>query len=138
MGAEKPSVSKLWGRDLSKEILLEFREWIHELPKLRDLSLPRHMPCLERPQAPYDFTVVTFCDAGQISCCSVTYIISYDGESKRISSFCQARLRTKPIAMQRMSEKKPYTVPRLEFVALQFVLLCCEYFQHHASNELAC
>ena len=118
MGAEKPSVSKLWGRDLSKEILLEFREWIHELPKLRDLSLPRHMPCLERPQAPYDFTVVTFCDAGQISCCSVTYIISYDGESKRISSFCQARLRTKPIAMQRMSEKKPYTVPRLEFVAL--------------------
>ena len=131
LGAEKPSVAKLWGRDLDKTILTEFRSWISELPKLRSLSLERYMPCLEKPRAPYDFTVATFSDAGQISCCAVTYIISYDPRvQKRVSSFCQARIRAKPIHMQRMSERKPFTVPRLEFVALhmgvQLTLEVCQ------------
>ena len=115
-GATRPSVSKMWGQDLGKEILDDFRSWIKTLPQLKNLWLDRFMPCLEKP---YPFIVVTFTDSGDISCCAVSYIVSYDPRIRdRVSTFCQARLRSKPVSMQRMSNKKPYTTPRLEFVAL--------------------
>ena len=38
-GATRPSVSKMWGQDLGKEILDDFRSWIKTLPQLKNLWL---------------------------------------------------------------------------------------------------
>ena len=112
----KPSVSHLWGRDLSPKFLADFRSWIHFLPELEKLRLPRYLPCVDKP---FPAKIISFADAGSWSCCSVSYCISWDPFSKRkVSSFIQARVRTKPLSLQRMNEKKAFTIPRLELLAL--------------------
>ena len=113
---KKPSVSTLWGRDLSPKFLQDFKSWVHFLPELEKLNLPRFLPCLEKP---FPAKIITFVDAGSYSCCSVTYCVSYHPrEKERYSGFVQSRVRTKPLSLERMNQKKKFTIPRLEMLAL--------------------
>ena len=113
---KKPSVSHLWGRDLSPKFLSDFKSWVHFLPELNKLQLKRYLPCLEKP---FPAKIITFVDAGSYSCCSVSYCVSWDPfDEEKVSNFIQARVRTKPLSMERMNLKKAFTIPRLEMLAL--------------------
>ena len=113
---KRPTVSQLWGRDLSPQFLADFKTWINFLPELDQLRLPRYLPCVEKP---FPCKIISFADAGNFSCCSVSYCVSYDPfQKKQVSNFVMARVRTKPLALERINNKRPFTIPRLEMIAL--------------------
>ena len=119
----RPTVSQLWKRPLPPEFLNDFKQWIAYLPELNDLYLDRYLPTFDDP---FPFKIVLFSDAGSFSCCAVAYMVSYDPAKKKVvSNFIKCNIKSKPLSLERMNTKKPYTVPRLELMGL------------HLANELA-
>ena len=118
----RPTISQLWKKPLAPEYLNDFKQWISYLPDLNTLYLPRYLPTSDHP---VPFKIVLFADAGSFSSCAVAYMVSYSKDDKKIvSNFIKSNIKSKPLSLERMNTKKPYTIPRQELMGL------------HLANEL--
>ena len=92
-----------WDRVLPSDLRTKWEKWLGALPK--EISIPRSLTAVERPVTSIE--IHGFGDASLIGCCSVVYLVIYQGEITK-QGFLTAKSRL---------SKRDLSIPRLELVA---------------------
>ena len=101
-----------WDDILPEEILIPVREFVKELPKLKDVKIPRKI-------VPVNGEIVELCifsDACATSYGTTVYAVSQDDQGNRFSNLVFAKSKVKPLNKNLSELSEDLSIPRMELL----------------------
>ena len=116
-----------WDTQLPPQLHKEFEEFLEELPKLNDISVPR---CLLNSESSKIKEVCCFADASEDAYACVCYVVAEDEEGNRKVSLVFSKTRMRPLGKDNKTLSKELSICRLELLACQIAARAANYVRN--------